>query len=35
MVDTAGSLMFTTRDTAETYLHVMQPKWPPHDPTAL
>jgi hypothetical protein len=35
MVDTAGSLMFTTRETTEPYLQAMGPKWPPHDPTPV
>jgi len=35
MVGTVGSLMFTTRETVETYLHAMQQKWPPHDPTPV
>ena len=35
MVDKVGSLMFATRETMESYLHVMQQKWPPHDPTPV
>jgi len=35
MVDTVGSLMFTTRETTQTYLHAMWPKWPPHYPTPV